>query len=732
MANLPENFWSKSNLIKFLLFFVTVILVVLMFPRGESIESEVAVGSIWTKKDLIASITFEVPENPVVYKKKLNYIARHTPPVFSSEDQILKNQLDSLKKFKIVLLKSLDSSIVNPAFPNKTLLSDSTFQKLKQLRIHSRLITTTASGNLEDVFKASTLLLKRILRKGYLDRNLDDIQTDTISVRRGKFQRTISKNKFFDFPKAQNYISRYLDNNFNVAPDLIPVVKEIVARFLKPNLIFRKDLTEQEIKVAQEKIPRTKYIVNKNERIVGRHERITREIKEKIDAYRKARGSAQGMMDSFIQAIGEFLHITAIFSIFLIYLYLFRKKIFQDNLKLLLISVIILLVSFVTYLVGQMDVSSHVELLIFIPAASILFTIIFDSRLGFYGTVIISLLAGALRGNDYVFSLMNMVAGAFAVFSVRDIKNRTQIFRSFLAILVGYLISIVAFGMESFNSFEDILINSSFTASNALISPALAYGLIIFFEKLFKITTDLTLLELTDFNSPLLKELARNAPGTFNHSLTIGSMVEAAAEAIGANPILARVGAYYHDIGKLVNPIGFVENQMGKNIHEKLTPRESAQLIFEHVKHGIELAKENNLPGEIIDFIPMHHGTMVVSFFYGKAKELLGEEKVTEDEFRYPGPKPNTKETALVMLADACESTVRSMEDPDSKKVMNVITNIFNSRLEDGQLNDSPITFADLTRAKEIFLNVLLGQHHKRIRYPNQDEIENDSKDEKE
>lgn len=732
MANDSGNFWASSKVVKALLFLFTVILIVLMFPRGESIESEVAVGSIWTKKDLIANITFEVPENPVVYKKKLSYVEKHTQPVFLKLNNVLKSQLDSLKKFKSALFNALDSSIVNPAFVNNTGLSDSTFTRLKELRIPARLITASATQNLNDVFKATALLLKRIYAKGFLDRKLDDIENDTISVRSGKFQRSVPKNRFFDLSKAENYVSRYLDNNFNVDARLIPAVKEIIAKFLKPNLIFRKDFTEQEIKIAQDKIPRTKYIVNKNERIVGRHERITREIKEKIDAYRKARGTAQGMLDSFVQAIGEFLHITAIFSVFLIYLFLFRKKIFEDNLKLLLIAVIILLISFVTYLVGQMDVGSHVELLIFIPAASILFSVIFDSRLGFYGTVIIALLAGALRGNDYVFSLMNIVAGAFAVFSVRDIKNRTQIFRSFLAILIGYLISILAFGMESFNSFEDILINSSFTASNALVSPALAYGLIIFFERIFKITTDLTLLELTDFNSPLLKELARNAPGTFNHSLTIGSMVEAAAEAIGANPILARVGAYYHDVGKLNNPNGFVENQMGKNIHEELTPRQSVQLILEHVKRGIELAKEHNLPQEVIDFIPMHHGTMVVSFFYEKAKELLGEEKVTEDEFRYPGPKPNTKETALVMLADACESTVRAMEEPDKQKVANVISNIFSARLEDGQLDDSPITLADLAKAKETFLNVLLGQHHKRIRYPNQGEIENDSKEEKE
>ena len=218
--------------------------------------------------------------------------------------------------------------------------------------------------------------------------------------------------------------------------------------------------------------------------------------------------------------------------------------------------------------------------------------------------------------------------------------------------------------MERYDSIENMLVISIFAVSNALISPVFTYGLIIFFERAFRITTDLTLLELTDFNSPLLKNLSRLAPGTFSHCMTIGSLVETAAQAIGANPILSRVGAYYHDIGKTLNPHGFVENQLdNKNIHEKLDPKKSAQMIIDHVNEGIKLAVENKLPKEIVEFIPMHHGTMVVSYFYQKAKEEYGEENVNIDDYRYPGPKPNSKETALLMLADACESTVRSMTD---------------------------------------------------------------------
>ena len=238
-------------------------------------------------------------------------------------------------------------------------------------------------------------------------------------------------------------------------------------------------------------------------------------------------------------------------------------------------------------------------------------------------------------------------------------------------------------------------------------------------------------MELTDFNHPLLKDLGRNAPGTFNHSMIMGTLVETAAEAIGANPTLARVGAYYHDIGKSLDPASFVENQIqSENIHEKLKPEQSAALILNHVKRGMELAKKYNIPKEIIDFIPMHHGTMVMTFFYEKAKKLYGDEKVKIEDYRYPGPKPNTKETALVMLADACESTVRSMTDAEPQKIENVISNLISARVDDGQLDNAPLTFKDIKKIKESFQSILVGQHHKRIRYPKQDEMENSKEDE--
>jgi len=384
------------------------------------------------------------------------------------------------------------------------------------------------------------------------------------------------------------------------------------------------------------------------------------------------------------------------------------------------------MISLNAFLILQIEVQSPIEYLILVPVASMILTISFDSRVGFYSTVVCSMIIGGLRGNDYALMVTNLVAGGFAAYTVRDIKNRNQIFKSFLYILSAYAVSVFAFGLERFESFNQMIISLSFASTNSILSPALTFGLIIFIEKLFNITTDLSLIELASADSPLLRELARNAPGTNAHSNEIALMSEAAAIAIDANPILVRAGAFYHDIGKLKAPENFVENQLNNlNIHETIDPLKSAKLIIDHVKFGIELAKQNNLPQVIIDFIPMHHGTSVINFFYEKAKNINGIENVNIDDYRYPGPKPNTKETAILMLADACQSAVKSIGEPDTMKIENLVTNLINIRIDDGQLSDAPVTLYDITLIKGAFVNYLTGSLHKRIRYPNQNQLEN-------
>lgn len=712
--------------IKFLILIVTTILIVLMFPRGESLESEVSIGSIWIQDDLIAGMSFPINKNPEAYRKELDAAKRNVFQIFQKRDDLITKSLDSLRKYNKFIIAMIDSNLaVNQSdLENPTFLPSNYYKSLKSLRNKDRSSNKQNLSGLNHFFISVEKSIVDIYNIGILSLPYSQIARTSIAIRQGNIDRIDRKAKYIT---VDNYTEtlRALIAGYYPSGELEDAAFKYAAHFVTANLVYSSELTSEEIEIAQKRVSRYSGIVNENERVVAKHDRITPEIKNKIDSFRIAKAERIGQGGLFLQSIGKFLHVFSLLFLFSIYLFLFRKKIYADNLKLLLIAILFLWVTFVTFLTNQLIINDAVKLLIFVPTASMLFTIIFDSRVGFYSTVIMALLAGALKGNDYTFVIMSIVAGALSAYSVRDIKNRTQIFRSFIFIFIGYTTTILAFGFERFESWQKIMIEFAFAGTSSLLSPVLTYGLLIFFERIFKITTELTLLELSNFDRPLLRDLARKAPGSFNHSITIGTLAEAASEAVGANPLLARVGAYYHDIGKTLTPQYFVENQLdNKNIHEQLSPEESVKVIIDHVRRGIELAKENELPPEIIDFIPMHHGTTIVNYFYEKAKSQSADEIVNIKDFRYPGPAPQTKETAIVMLADTCESAVRTIETPDSDKVEALITNLINSRIADGQLDESPITFSDIARIKDAFVNILLGQHHRRIRYPNQDEME--------
>lgn len=716
---------GKGLFIKIVIGFVTTLLIVFMFPKGESIEFEVSEGSVWLYDDLIAPFSFPIMKSEEVYEAEVEEAKNSVYPVFLDESANKQKSIESLTSYSSYLIDALDKSIEanSTSITNPTFLTTPSFLTLQNLRIRERNLMRSGVS-LKEFFNSAVTALRSVYSNNILSVESSVNMRDSIAVRKGNFDtiEPISDYSFFD--QAKNQIVDWVENS-EFSDEIKSALSEYVFHFLLPTLVYNTELTEEERLQAQNNVSRYTGIVNENERIIAKHDRITKETKLKIESYKESKGELIGKGAMVLQAVGKFFHIGLIFSLLVTYLYLFRKKIFYSNQKLLMFSIVILFVSLVTFLINQVTVQVPLQLLIFIPAASMLLTIMFDSRIGFYSTVIITLIAGALRGNDYTFMAMNLIAGGIAVYSVRDIKNRSQIFRSFLFILIGYLLSIFAFGFERFAPVNNLLVESAFATTNALISPVLTYGLLIFFERMFKITTDLTLLELSNFDRPLLKELARKAPGTFNHSMTMGTMAEAAAEKIGANPLLARIGAYYHDVGKTISPQNFVENQLNnQNVHENLTPEESVSMIVQHVNEGVQLAKDHKLPQEIIDFIPMHHGKMVIKYFYERAKKMYGDEKVNIDDFRYPGPKPDTKETAIIMLADGCESAVRSIDEPDATKVENVIDSIFKSRIDDRQLEDSPINFKDIKLLKEEFLSILLGQHHRRIKYPKQEDVE--------
>lgn len=716
-----------ENSVKIAIGLITLILISLMLPSYKSIETEYEVGTVWSNEDLIAPFSFPIYRDDNEYDAEKNEIIKNLAPVYNriNNQGNTRAALDSLfSKIGNVLnaAKNLqtnnDGDILSPALQEMKsgLTIDISNEEWKAL------YSLFTDVNAYQVYKNSIVnTLAELSVRDIIQTDKDKITSGRISIEtpEERTQDIKDLNGIYDEKEIRNIVRQKV-KEITPNEELALISEEIAKVYLQPNLIFNKDLTDVELNNRIERIPKTIGIVRENERIISKHDPITRQTKLKLDSYKEVRLERIGVQDYFRQYIGKFFTVLILLIIYCLFLYFIRPKIFKDNLRLTLISSLILLECFFAFISLKITASSPVELLIFVSVASIMLTILFDSRLSFFTTVIICFLVSAIRGGDYTIAFISFCASVLAIFSVRDIKNRSQIFRSFFFILIGYSLSILAIGFDRTEDTDKLLMELLFGGINAVMSPVIAYGLLIFYEKVFNITTDLTLVELSDFNHPLLKELSSKAPGTFHHSIIMGNLSEEAAHSINANRILARVGCYYHDIGKTVEPEFFIENQIDKiNKHDTLNPNTSAQIIIAHVNRGMELARKHKLPEVLIDFIPMHHGTTLVSYFYNKAKD---QENIfpegSKEEYRYPGPKPQTKETGIVMLADSIEAATRTLDDPTSEKLEKKIIEIIRTRFMEGELDECELTLRDLTKIKNSFLKILIGIHHHRVKYP--------------
>ncbi len=729
--------FRKSRLFKLLIASVTVFALYLMLPSYKSIETNNEVGAIWSSEDLIAPFSFPVYKDENEYELEVKDVRKNIALVFDRVPERIKIK-DSLDVFEFKLRNILTAA--------------ENLEKNKQGYINSESLDSVKTGlgiqftfpeweSVYRLFKNENIevnkfsfddFLEKIKNevtylnsKDIIDFDKEKILSRKISIKTSneRLQNVISTEDISD----RKDIVNQLNSGFlrSVSDSLLKNTgMKISEHFIYDNLKYNSELTNLEIENRIEQIPRTIGIVRENERIISKHDPINRFTKMKLDSYKKVRLERIGVQDMFLQQLGKLFSVIILVIVLALFLYYIRPGVFEDNQKLILISSLILLEGFFAYLSLKLDVNLPVELLIFVPVASILLTIIFDSRLAFYTVTVICFFVAVIRGGDYPILFISFCGSVLAIFSERDIKNRTQIFRSFFFILIGYLMSILAVNLLRIEDTQKLWMKLMFGGINAIMSPIVAYGFLIFYERVFKITTDLTLLELSDFNHPLLKELSSKAPGTFHHSIIMGNLSEAAAEAIHANQILARVGCYYHDVGKLLKPQYFIENQLDQNNkHNELNPGISTKIIISHVKDGMDLAKKYKLPQKIIDFIPMHHGTTLVSYFYDKAKNLSKDE-VVDYIYRYPGPKPQTKETGIVMLADAIEASTRAIEDPSPQKLESKIREVIRSRFIEGELDECDLTLKDLTKIKESFLKILIGIHHHRIKYPDKNQLE--------
>ena len=710
---------KTSKRIKVLLWVVTSVVIAFLFPKAEVVDIQSETGNIWLDEDLIADRSFPILKDEKVYQSEVDSSISSVFHVFTivNSDTLTIDTIRALRKAlerAVISPSQFDSDLNLVRFPDQIRayllkFADTTGKKLPDL--------------LRNIEKVEAILLKTG-SGGTLSLDYAQIPKDTISVRKGSFQEKRSKLDFTDYSGARHLITKAVSAAFTDSAEAFALA-EIAHTLFIPNIVYSEELTKEEIEIAKNKVSRNSGIVVANEKIIGKHERITPDIKEKLDSFKSAKVEDLNFVQFARQFIGKILHIGFLLGLLGAFLFNFRKTIFDDNVKLTIFSLLFVVISYLTYYLNIVNIGGSAQLLIIIPAVSLLTTIMFDSRVGLYTTLVASLIAAGLRGNDYSLLVLNIIAGSLGVYSVRDIKNRQQIYRGMIFIFMGYLAGNLFLSFESLGNWSKLLKDISYSGINAVVSPMITYTLLRFFERAFKITTDLTLVELSNTDHPLLKEMYQSASGTFYHSQSVARLAEAAAEKIGADTLLIKVGALYHDIGKMISPYYFVENQMpGQNLHNELTPEMSVKVIKDHVIMGMDLGKRHNLPQEIIDFIPTHHGTGLIRVFYDKAVQKYGRENVNKEDYRYAGPKPHTREQAIMMLADKCESASRSISTPEPQTLENLINNLINQTLQEKELDEAPVTLSEVEEIKKVFFNTLMTAKHSRIRYPEQEQLE--------
>jgi len=666
-------------------------------------------GYYWRGSTLVADYPFPIYKSATAYQNEVRQARENTNFVFILDKNA---EAISIKKINSILdsLKLLNTD----KFDEKSLeqvVSLKVIQSLKNLPKNERNAKISRMKELINQF------LVEVYNNGIVNINVDKIKLDAINVRVSANRETIyPKSSLLDKGSFLTKLRQFAELRFENEENL---VISTVYRHVQPNLLYSEELTERQRQINEKSIPKTIGIVRKNEVIISKGERLTDDNIQKIKSYNVSKVMRDEEVTTTYNIIGSIGHAAIIYAILLLYLFFIRKKIFNDNLYLLILNILLVVVSAAAWLTVNIYSESPIEYLIFLPTLSMLIAILFDSRTAFYATVTMALMISGIRGNDYSTGTAMLFAGILAAYTVRDIQSRTQIFRSIFYIFIGLGLVIIFLGFERSDELNNIFSKLLFAGINSVVAPILTFGGIYIVESLTDLVTDLKIKEFDDLNHPLLLKMNEVAPGTYQHTVGVAFFAERCAQAIGANQLLTKVGAYFHDIGKISKSEYFTENQIEiGNKLDMLPPKRSAIAIREHVSDGVELAKQYKIPSKIIDFIPMHHGTTIIKHFYAKALEEASEKgsEVNQDDFRYPGPKPNSRETAILMICDAAEAISR-VKDYDKDDIMKKINQSIDEKILDGQFDNSNLTFEDVKIIKDTINKIIVAKSHQRVVY---------------
>lgn len=675
------NYLYKNQALfyKIFLFLLTTFLIVYLFPKGGKFKYEIPKGKPWQYDNLYAPFDFAILKTPEEIEAEKEKIDKDHIPYYEYDLQIVEEVNDQLNEyFSDIFPDSIPSNSRNQLYRFVEQTTGEIYE--------NGLIQETIPMDPEQLVylkkgvEANEITYKNILRQNALREML---------------------NKRIDENQLQLYRDQLIELFFNS---------------VKPNVHYNEELTLRELESKHNQISYTRgnvergtIIVSKGEVVEGDKLKILNSLKAEYESQIWSQASYNWVV------VGYSVLVFLALLMLLLFIRKYRTDIYENNIKVTFIFFNLLLMVFLTTIV----INFNVNYVYVVPLCILPLTLkgFFDSRLGLFTHVITVLLLGFIVPDSYEYMFLQIIAGIVTILTISELYKRANLFISVGQITLVYIISYFAFTIIQEGAISEINPETFLMFILGGFATLFVQPLIYAYEKIFGLVSDMSLLELSDTNSKLLKELSDKAPGTFHHSLNVANLAEAAANEIDANAMLVRVGALYHDIGKMKNPIYFTENQTTSvNSHDELSPQESAQLIIEHVINGIEIAKRRNLPDRVIDFIRTHHGTSTVYYFYMKEKEV--NENVNPDDFRYPGPIPFSKETALLMMCDSVEAASRSLKEPTTKLIDNFVEKIINKQMEEGQFLNSDITFMEIQLIKKVLKRKLKNIYHLRIEYP--------------
>lgn len=680
MKNIINKWYKNHSLFyKILLFIATTFLIVYLFPKSGKFKYSFDKNKPWQSENLYAPFDFAIQKSAEELEKEKSAIIGNSSVYFDVIPEVKDYVYDDYKK-------KFDATFNDSLGRKKT-----------------------------ELYKIGFSVLDEIYKNGVLEEEYNYPRDKNVVLLDGQTQvATTTYSQLAKIDAFRKRLEKQLEDKGNSKYSSVFV--SMFFDLIEPNLKVNKSLTQNALEEELNKISTTHGNVERETLIISKGELVEG---HKYDVLKSLESEYESQVWSSSNYTWVVISYSILVSLTLLMLLLFLRKyrmdVFLDNTKVTFIFFnIILMILLTTLIVNYNSKYVYVVPLCVLPLVLKAF---FDARLGMFTHVLTVLLLGFIVPNSYEYMFLQIIAGMVTILTVSELYKRANLFISVGQITLIYIITYFAF----FVIHEGSINNFNFEAFGFFILCGLAtlfvQPLIYIYEKLFGLVSDVSLLELSDTNGRLLKELANKAPGTFHHSLNVANLAEACANEIGANAMLVRVGALYHDVGKMRNPTYFIENQStGINPHDELSPNESAQIIFAHVLDGIEIGKKNNLPDRVIDFIRTHHGTTVVYYFYMKEKEIDIATDMTD--FRYSGPQPFSKETAILMMCDSVEAASKSLKDPSSTKINHFVENIINKQMEDGQFLNADITFKEIESIKKILKNKLANIFHLRIEYP--------------